>query len=210
LVAAIAGPREVGLYAVATTVAELVWVPTWALSQATKETQAGAEPADAGSVTARAVRMTLVLSALCAAGLAAVAPVGLGLVFGADFDAALTAVWILLPAAAAMAIWRLLTVFLARMARLRVTAGITLTALTVNVGLNLVLIPPLGIAGAALASLCGYGCGAVLAGWWFRAVTGTAWKQLVPRWADVKDLADLLRPRALRRRLGELRALAGA
>src|SRR4051794_13254666 len=48
LVAALAGPREVGLYAVAVLVAELVWVPTWALSQATKEAQAGAEHVAAG------------------------------------------------------------------------------------------------------------------------------------------------------------------
>src|SRR4051794_333686 len=128
LVAAIAGPREVGLYAVAVLVAELVWLPTWALSQATKEAQAGADPVDAGLVTARGMRMTLVLSVLCGVGLAAAAPVGVTLVFGSDFSAALTALWILLPASAGMAVWRLLTVFLARVAPIRVTAGIALAA----------------------------------------------------------------------------------
>jgi O-antigen/teichoic acid export membrane protein len=210
LVAAFVGAKQVGLYSVAVLVAELVWVPTWALAQATKAAQAGAERGAAGVVTARALRVTLLVSALCALGLALAAPVILAILFGADFAPALTALWLLLPASAGMAVWRLLSVFLARLAPIRVPAGIALAALVVNVSLNVLLIPPLGIAGAALASVAGYGCGALLALRCFRAITGLPWSELVPRRADLTELRELVRPRALRRRLGELRAATGA
>jgi O-antigen/teichoic acid export membrane protein len=210
LVAALAGAREVGLYSVAVLVAELVWVPTWALAQATKAAQAGADQPDAARLTARAARMTLLMSGVCGAVLALAAPLGLGIVFGSDFDAALTALWLLLPAAAAMALWRQLIVFLARVAPPRVTSGIAVGALVVNCSLNLLLIPPLGIAGAALASVGGYGCGALLALWRFMAATGLPWRELLPRRADLRELFDLLRPRTLRRRLGDLRPIADA
>jgi O-antigen/teichoic acid export membrane protein len=209
LVAAFVGAKQVGLYSVAVLVAELVWVPTWALSQAAKAAQAGAERDAAGVVTARALRVTLLLSALCALGLGLAAPVILAVMFGSDFAPALTALWLLLPASAGMAVWRLLSVFLARLAPIRVPAGIALAALVVNISLNLLLIPPLGIAGAALASTASYGCGALLALRRFRAITGLPWSELVPRRANLTELRELLRPRALRRRLGELRAAAG-
>jgi O-antigen/teichoic acid export membrane protein len=210
LVAAFVGARQVGLYSVAVLIAELVWVPTWALAQATKAAQAGAEQSAAGVVTARALRVTLLVSALCALGLALAAPAILAIGFGSDFSPALTALWLLLPASAAMAVWRLLSVFLARLAPIRVPATIALAALFVNCSLNLVLIPALGIAGAALASTAGYGCGALLALRRFLAITGLPASELVPGRADARELRDLVRPRALRRRLGELRAVAGA
>jgi O-antigen/teichoic acid export membrane protein len=210
LVAAFVGAKQVGLYSVAVLIAELVWVPTWALAQATKEAQAGAEQGAAGVVTARALRVTLLVSALCALALALAAPAILAVVFGSDFSPALTALWLLLPASAAMAVWRLLSVFLARLAPIRVPAAIALAALFVNCSLNLILIPAIGIAGAALASTAGYGCGALLALRRFRAITGFPASELVPRRADLRDVRELVRPRALRRRLGELRAVAGA
>jgi O-antigen/teichoic acid export membrane protein len=209
LLAALANSRQVGVYSVAVLIAELVWMPTWALAQATKEQQAGAEPRAAAEVTARALRMTLVVSVLLAAGLALVAPPMVLLLFGSDFESAIAAIWVLLPASVAMAVWRLLSVLLARLAPIRVTAGIALAAVLSNCLLNLLLIPALGIIGAALASVASYGCGAALALNRFKRIAEVPWRALLPGGADIDDLRAVLRPRALRRRLAELRAATG-
>jgi O-antigen/teichoic acid export membrane protein len=210
LVAGLAGAREVGLYSIAVLVAELVWLPTWALAQAMRAPQAGAEPAAAAEVTARGLRMTLVVSAVCGLGLAILAPLVVTVVFGSEFAPAVTALWLLLPASAGMAAWRLLSVILARLAPIWLTAGISLVALVANCVLNVLLIPPLGIAGAALASTASYGCGALLALSRFRRITGLPRSELLPRRADLADLREVVRPRTLRRRLAELRGAARA
>ena len=163
LLAALSTPRAVGVYAVAVIFAELVWLVTDAISTGARERQWGPSGGDAIATTAASARMSLLLALLLLPVLAVLAPLTIHLVFGAAFAGATDALWALLPAAVAMAWWRALSAGLVRFGRPREVNAIALAALVANLVLNVVLIPPLGIAGAALASLGSYGLGAALA-----------------------------------------------
>jgi O-antigen/teichoic acid export membrane protein len=204
LVAHYLGLRELGVYSIAVLISELAWLPTWALSQPVKERQADRRIEEVVDITARTVRMTLVLAGLLGLALAVVAPVGVPLLFGSDFDPAVDAIWLLLPGSAMMAVWRPVSVALARLATPRVISIIGVTAVLVNVGANVVLIPAIGITGAALASTASYTLGALLALWAFVRVADVRTRDLVPRMSDAQRLLSALRPRAIRGQLAWL------
>jgi O-antigen/teichoic acid export membrane protein len=197
---------EVGAYAVAVLVAELLWLPTWALAQPVRAHQSNLPRDAAVRMTARTVRMTLALSVVSGALLALAAPLLIRPVFGAEFDAAVSAVWPLLLAAAAMAAWRPVSVVLVRLAPAWIPAVIALAALAVNVVANLILIPAWGIVGAGVASALGYGAGALAALAVLVRAGGVDARDLVPRRAEVAELLGSVRPSFVRRQLAWLRA----
>jgi O-antigen/teichoic acid export membrane protein len=194
LVASGLGVADLGLYSVAVLLSELAWLVSDALTQAVRERQANAAQEEALAVSARAARVNVLLAGGVALGIAAVSAPLCSLLFGASFAAAAPVVWVLAPAAIAMAAWRPLNAPLVRFDRRWVTGAIGLVSLTVNVVGNLALIPALGIEGAGLASVASYGCGALLAGWRFARLHDGGWRDLVPRPADVATVARLLHP----------------
>ncbi len=191
LLAAFATTREIGVYAVAVIFAELVWFVTDAVNAGARERQWGSDAGDALSATASAARMSLLLALLALPVLALAAPVAIGLFFGAPFAQATDALWPLLAAAVAMSWWRALSAGLVRFGRTRTVNAVALAALIANVGLCAWLIPPLGIEGAALASLGSYALGALLAaGAVARGRLG--FRELLPGGGDVRRLAALV------------------
>jgi O-antigen/teichoic acid export membrane protein len=185
--------ESVGLYSVAVTVAELVWLITEGLRFAVSERQANASETEAIDVTYRAARMTIILSVGVASAIAAAAPLLIPGLFGSAFAPAVSSTWILLPATICMAIWRSMTNAFVRFARPRVSSAIAVAALTTNVLGNVVLIPRLGFEGAAWASLLGYATGAVLACGLLVRISDDSLLRLIPRISDVRRLTDLLR-----------------
>jgi O-antigen/teichoic acid export membrane protein len=205
LVAYFAKPEQVGLYSIAVLIAELVWLPTWALAQPVKERQANAEHGAAVAVTAHAVRMTLLVAALFALCLAVLAPGGVAVIFGSGFAPAVSAVWALLPASVAMAAWRVVAPGLVRLDAGLAMPAIALAALALNMGANALLIPALGIVGAGLVSTASYGCGALLALMRFCRAGDVALGDLLPGRRELAELVATLRPASLRRQLAWLR-----
>ena len=193
LLAALATPRAVGIYAVAVIFAELVWLLTDAVVTGARERQWGPSDGDAIATTAAAARMSALVALLALPLLAVAAPLVIPLGFGRAFAGATDALWALLPAAVAMAWWRALGAGLVRFGRPREVNAIALAALAANVALNVCLIPPLGIAGAALASLGSYVLGAGLAARAF-ARGRIPPRELLPGADDLRRLRGLARP----------------
>jgi O-antigen/teichoic acid export membrane protein len=191
LLAALATTRAVGVYAVAVIFAELIWLVTDAINTGARERQWSASADDALAATASAARMSLLLALLALPLLAIAAPPAIALLFGSAFSGAREALWALLPAAVAMAWWRALSAGLVRFGRARAVNAVAFAALTANVTLNVLLIPPLGIAGAALASLGSYVLGALLAAGLLGARVGA--RELLPGPGDARRLVALLR-----------------
>lgn len=191
LLAALATTREVGVYAVAVIFAELVWLVTDAINMGARARQWSASADDALAATASAARMSLLLALLALPVLALAAPTAITLFFGAEFADARQALWVLLPAAVAMAWWRSLSAGLVRFGRVRGVHAIAFVALTANVTLNVLLIPSLGIVGAGLASLGSYVIGALLATSLLREQIGA--RELLPGTDDVRRLVALVR-----------------
>jgi O-antigen/teichoic acid export membrane protein len=110
----------------------------------------------------RVCRHTLFLTMLGVVGLAVAGPIGIPLLYGTAFRHAIMPLLILLPGVLLMAVYQILTRNFTSRAKQEVNIVAALTALGLNVGLNLLLIPRFGIEGAAIAHGVSYGSAAVI------------------------------------------------
>jgi O-antigen/teichoic acid export membrane protein len=113
------------------------------------------------SIGTLATRFTLVVSFLMAAGLLVLADDFMPLYFGTEFSAAVRPMTLLLPGVVGLAMARPINAIVQGSGQLRVLLYATGAAATINLALNLLLIPPYGMAGAAVATSVGYGSMAV-------------------------------------------------
>ncbi|WP_254863541.1 flippase [Halovivax gelatinilyticus] len=160
------GSRETGLYRASLQVAEFLWlvpivVGTVFVHSLSELWSTGREGA-IEEIAARSTRYTVVLTALLAIGIAALAEPFVRLYFGSEFLPSVGPLLVLLPGAFGFAIARQLVSIGQAKGDLRVLIVATGTAAGVNLILNLVLIPPFGMWGAAAATTVGYGSMAVL------------------------------------------------
>jgi O-antigen/teichoic acid export membrane protein len=150
--------------------------------------------------------MTLVLGVAAAAALGIGASLLTTVLFGRGFADAAPAVWALLPASLAMAVWRPVSMALVRTAPGWRTAGVSIAALAANVAANVALIPPLGIVGAALASSAAYGVGALASVLILARRTGAPARSFLPGAAELREVARAVRPSFVRRQVAALRS----
>lgn len=187
------GLDDVGLYSVAVVLAELMWLATDSVMLGATERQANATEAASVDMTVRSVRMSVLASIVIGAAIAASAPVAIPTLYGRNFADATVALWILLPAAAAMAVWRAISNALLRFGGTALHPSIAGACLAGNVAANAVLVPAHGIVGAAIASCLSYALGAVLAARWLVGRTTGGSMQLVPTGSEVRALVDSAR-----------------
>ncbi|HYP56241.1 MAG TPA: oligosaccharide flippase family protein [Solirubrobacterales bacterium] len=151
------GAAEAGLYAVAIKFAQgvnilargfqLAWPP---LAYSIRDDE------EARRVYATVVSLFLAASAFVVVALWLFARWLARALVDADFFDSYEAVGLVSAAIALYALYRVQLVILGRTGRTEFNFPATLAALVVNVGLNLVLVPPLGIVGAGIALLASY------------------------------------------------------
>jgi O-antigen/teichoic acid export membrane protein len=146
-------PRELGLYAVATTIAGASGLATGGLSPPLMARIAAGER----QLMPRAVRMTLVVAAALNLAVAAITPVLLSVVFGPEFTGAVSMALILLAAAVPFAGASVLSTALQADGAPLISSMAEAIALVVTVAGLIALLGPLGGVGAALVSLAAYG-----------------------------------------------------
>jgi O-antigen/teichoic acid export membrane protein len=144
--------RQLGLYAVAVSLAGVLSVFAGALGPALLPRVARGEEA----LGARMCRASLFVSVLAAAALAALCPLALPLLFGARFGAAVPMALVLIAASVPNAGTQVLTSALFAADRPRVVAASEVVSVAITVAGLLVLIGPLGGLGAALVSAAAY------------------------------------------------------
>jgi len=155
-------PADVGLYAIAVNFASLLDKVADATGTVMFPRLAGSSDRDAHAATTRVCRHTLFIILLAAAAFAIGAPIAIPLLYGGRFEGAITPLLILLPGMLPAALYQLLTRNFTSRARQEVNIAAAVLALALNVGLNWVLIPRWGIAGAALAHGLSYGAAALV------------------------------------------------
>lgn len=193
LVYALGGQAAAGHYSVALTLGTMVGLAPLAISHVSFPRLARLAPSDASSLTARTARYGLGAALVVAVLLLVTAPFGLPVVFGEPYAPAVAPALILLAAyLLSSAQW-----LLGRAAAARGNAGILAWSyganLVVMAGLDFVLIPTLGITGAAIGSAAGAAVGVVICAAPYRE-PGRRWLGLaafVPRPADFRDLLVL-------------------
>lgn len=201
VVLGIRGAAEAGLYSVALTTSHLIWYAPAALSAAAFPRLASLEAADARILVARLVRISALVSAIAAVVLALLVPLLLPLLYGPGFRSAVTSTLILLAAGFLGAVQWTLSRALSAAGRTRSVPESYLWTLVSMVVLDVALVPPFGLSGAAAAAVA-----ASLLGLWpllraFVREDGARVAQLCPRLADVTELragltatARLVRP----------------
>ena len=118
----------------------------------------------------------------------AIAPFVIPWVFGDEFKGAVRPLVLLMPGVVAYAPVTILVVYLTvRRARPRLSLYVSLIGLVVTAATSVVLIPPYGASGAAVASAIGYAAGG-LAAWFF-------FVSLAPRGRDRALVLARRRPR---------------
>jgi O-antigen/teichoic acid export membrane protein len=156
IVTYLVGPAALGIYAVASRVAELLRVPSLAINYVLFPAYAGLGRREASVQARAAIRRTWWVPAVLAVPIAVAAPVAIPLAYGPAFRAAVIPTWIILVGLAGGSVYGILSAFLSGIGRPGLTSIAQGAGLVVTVALDLTLIPHLGITGAAIASAFAY------------------------------------------------------
>ncbi|MEE1667365.1 oligosaccharide flippase family protein [Streptomyces sp. WAC07094] len=184
LLNALAGPREVGIYTLAVTLADLSRVAVDVFSQVTLSLQFDGDVSGSAMVTARIVRFTVLLGVASAVTTVTAVSILIVPLYGHAYAAAATLVGWLVPGVLLLSAARPLSNFLLRQRSSRLVVFPSLIALVVNVGLNAVAIPVWGAIGCALASTVAYGTLVAFQVAYFSRVSGLGWTCLLPTSAE--------------------------
>ncbi|HUN62716.1 MAG TPA: polysaccharide biosynthesis C-terminal domain-containing protein [Candidatus Sulfotelmatobacter sp.] len=149
-------PTQVGLYAVGVTVSESLWQIPQAVATAVFPRTARTVDGDAASFTCLLLRQVLLLSCISGAALAVASPVLIPAVFGRRFAPSVPVIWWLLPGTIALGLGKIAASDLAGRGKTGYSSVSAIVALLLTLTLDLLLIPRMGIQGAALASSLAY------------------------------------------------------
>lgn len=151
------GLSAVGTYTVAVWLAQTIWLAPTQLAALVMRTAAerGGGPSVVAYV-ARINRFSFLMSTVLALGLAAVGGLGMSAIFGRDFHTSVVPLLLLLPGVAVFSSTIILSAYLNGVQRQAVTTWVACGSLVITVGANLVLVPRIGVPGAAVTSTLSY------------------------------------------------------
>lgn len=181
LIMSFIGLAAVGRYTVAVWLAQVIWLVPSALATLVMRATAARTDAVFDRV-AQTNRLSLLLAAACAIAVAVAGTVGVAFVFGEEFRGSVTPLLLLLPGVVLFCPTIILSGYLNGIGKQVYTTWVACASLGVTAVLNVLLIPRLGIAGAALTSTASY------------ALSSAITLVLVRRLPDAPSLAALLVP----------------
>jgi O-antigen/teichoic acid export membrane protein len=172
------GPAAVGVYVIAVALAEKLWLISQAVSTVLlpRLAQLSRDDAKRKQLTPLIARWLLLITAMAALVLAWLAHTLIDVVFGSEYAAAVLPLWILLPGMVLMAVYRVLANDIAARGRPELNMLVALAVVVVNLAANLILIPWLGLAGAAAATTIAYALSLVMGLKFYRRLSGNDWQ----------------------------------
>lgn len=187
-------PANVGFYSISVILPEKLWYIPNVLSAVLHPRIAHAETEDqANRDTALVSRLTALIIGAGCLGILLLGRLLVRLLYSDRFLPAVSPLFILLPGAFMMSLARILTSDLTARGFPRANMWAGLVGLVSNVAINLVLIPRMGIAGAALASSISYSLYTIVVMIYFGRITGVrAAAIVVPRAGDVRYLIRII------------------
>jgi O-antigen/teichoic acid export membrane protein len=203
MLAYLAPSSDVAFYAVALALIERLKMVPNAIGSALLPQVTGLERREGASFTARVSRHSALWLTLLVIVLVPAAFVLVPLVYGDRYTPAVDAAVILLVAMGFQSLYRVYAPYFVSVDRQGVNIIGQSSALVLNVGLNLLLIPVYGFRGAAFASLCSYSVAFVYALAAFRSYSGISFREsLVFRSSDAKSYRGWLARALEARRTG--------
>ncbi|MCX8007095.1 MAG: polysaccharide biosynthesis C-terminal domain-containing protein [Coriobacteriia bacterium] len=193
LLSAHRGTAEVGVYSVAVTFAELLWLVPSALNAVMLPKVSGEGPV-ALDVTLRLQRVLWPLTLVAGTVVTLIAWPVVPLLYGREFSRSIIPLALLMPGAVAMAATVLPSAYLSGSGRPGEWTKASVANLGVNVVANVVLIPLLGAPGAAIASAVSYSVAAAVVIRAFARFAEVSYRDvLLPARSDVRALVDGVR-----------------
>jgi len=173
------GLGQVGVYSIGMQAAEAIWLIPAAVASAVTGPVVHEDEAGAARQIRNACGKGLLYTTGVAVAIGVAAPFVIPVVFGDAFRGAVRPLVLLLPGVVAYAPVTILVVYLTvRRARPRLSLYISLVGLLITAAMSLVLIPPYGASGAAIASAIGYAAGGIAA---WMIFTGLAQVHALPQ-----------------------------
>jgi O-antigen/teichoic acid export membrane protein len=193
-VAYYADTRAVGVLSVGTALMEAIWlIPrSTALIQYVDLVNA-ASTKTLPTATLRVARYTVLGTAASVLCLLVLPTALLTNIFGKEFGPARGVMVLLAPGVVIMALQMLISSYFAGLAQYRINNAASILGLGLTVVACALLIPPLGIQGAALASTLSYSGSTFFLLWKFWRATGTSPIAFLPRVADIAGVWQQLR-----------------
>ncbi|MBT9393283.1 polysaccharide biosynthesis C-terminal domain-containing protein [Hymenobacter sp. NST-14] len=188
--------RAVGILSVGVALMEAIWLIPRSAALVQYVDLVNAHPGEPLPDSAlRVGRLTVLATAAAVLVLVAVPPALLTTIFGREFGPAQAVMQLLAPGSVVMAIQMLVSSFFAGRARYRLNNAASVVGLAVTLLGGLLLIPKLGIRGAALAATLSYCASTAFLIWHFRRATGLGLTAFLPGPADLTHAWRLLRRR---------------
>jgi O-antigen/teichoic acid export membrane protein len=167
-------PAQVGLYAIAVNLTNLILRVPDATGTVLFPRLAGASEHDAHAQTAAVCRHTLFITVVAGLAYLGLGGIAIRVLYGEAYAGAIAPMMLMLPGIVMLSLYLLLTRNFTSRNRQEVNIAAAGTALAVNVALNAVLIPRLGISGAAISTAVSYSLAAVILLVVFRRESGTS------------------------------------
>ncbi|MCI0707110.1 MAG: polysaccharide biosynthesis C-terminal domain-containing protein [Ignavibacteriae bacterium] len=151
------GPFELGYYALAVRIAELIWLLDFVVINASVFNITSSSLEESARITQRMTRMIGLMVILFALAVGLASPQLIPLVFGKDFAPAVTPLLLLLPGIVAWSVGRSVAQFISyQVGKPWLNTQAAAFAFVLNIILNILLIPTFGVAGASLAATFSY------------------------------------------------------
>jgi len=188
-------PREVGIYALGVSMAELLWQIPLAISIVVMSRSANASDKKAlNESTARLLRISLILGVFISAGIVILSPWLVPLVFGEKFTPSVLVMQTIMPGILMIIIFRILSGQLAGTGHPEAAIKAFAPAMVLNVVLNYLWIPEYGANGAVMATNLSYSLASVVYLFIFSRISGMPVKEIFrfgkEDWSFIKRFID--------------------
>lgn len=190
IIVALLPPEQLGFYVIAVGLAERLWIPTGAVATALLPHLTNSRERVPG-LPAVIARHVMVWTGIACLLVFFLADVVVKVMYSSAFAPAVAPLRWLLPGIFTLTAGKVLVAEMLAREKVRYTVWVAGVATLVNIVGNLVLVPRMGISGAALASSISYFLVSLLVTWYYLRETGLPWTVLIPRRSDLQAYGSL-------------------
>jgi O-antigen/teichoic acid export membrane protein len=184
IIAAWLPPEQLGFYVIAVGLAERLWMPAGAVATALLPHLTNSPVRDP-ALSATVSRHVMVWTGITCLLVFALADIIVDLLYSSAFAPTIAPLRWLLPGIFSLSVGKVLVAEMFAREKVRYTVWASGAAALVNVAGNVLLMPHMGISGAALASSISYTFLSLVGTWYYLRETGLPWTVLVPRRGDL-------------------------
>jgi O-antigen/teichoic acid export membrane protein len=194
IVAIFGGPTLLGMYTLAVAAAETLLTATQVTSVVTSPLVGSMDQEAAAELTARCVRHNVIVASVCCGALSIAAPFVVHLLYGAAFLPMVPALRVLLLGVFALSLGSpMSTFFTLRLGKPEVSLILASISATICIVVSVLLVPRMGLIGAAIGSTLAYILGQSAAIAYFGMISGiSASRMLIPRFRDLVVYGEIL------------------